>query len=211
MSKIKFYILFVLGLFLTVLFLKNHPQSLIFPLWIFVYLFKDRLVSVFGNKSYKFVLVGLILSAFIEIFAIMQNIGQPESVRSVTLFHPDPIPDLILGLVYYSVLITTWYLILRKINFSTKAVFCLAGLFGVVCEQNGAVLLVLLAGGVVVALFVFFVYAVYPMLAHYITRESFSQDRITPKWWHYPLALAILYVSSVIISGSIFSVVKPLL
>jgi hypothetical protein len=212
MKKIFKIALFVFGVILTILFALNHPQSLIFPMWIFVYLFKAKLSKIFAGKSWMFIVVGVMFGLIIEVFAILTaiNQGQSEATRNVTLFHHDVGADLVLGLFYYTVLISTWYLILRKINFSPKSVLITAGIFGVAVEQGGAVLLIIASGGLLAGLFVFMVYGVYPMLAYYLTRNNFLSDREKPKWWHYVLTLILLYLSTNIITGLIFMTLKPL-
>lgn len=210
MKKIFKIGLFILGIILTIFFAFNHPQSLIFPLWIFIYLFKGKFSNLLKGGSSKFILAGITLGLIIEVFALLNNLNQPESVKSIVLFHPQTVPDLILGFFYYLVIIITWFFILKKIDFSVKSVFILAGLFGIVLEQNGAILIGLMQGEFLVAFFVFVIHGVYPMLAYYLTKDNFPKDREKPKWWQYVLILLILYLVWMIIIGSIFIILKPL-
>jgi hypothetical protein len=209
MNKILKWFWIVIGILLALFFLLNHPQSLIIPLWIFVFIFREKISKLF-NGRFSFLIAGVIFGLIIEIFALLQNMGQPVAVRSITLFHAFAIPDLILGFFYYLVMIGTWFLILRKVNFSSRSVFILAGLFGVVFEQNGIILLGLLAGGLIPAIFVFLVHGIYPMLAHYVTKGTLPHERKEPRWWHYIITLLLLYITWALITGPIFIVLKPL-
>lgn len=199
--KIKRTLLFIAGVLLTIFFAITFPMALIFPLWIFGSLYHEPLKRVFAGRERKFLLAGMVFGLVIEVFAILDNIGEPVSVREVTLFHPQALPDLLIAFFYYLSLIGMWYLFLRKVALTPAAVMIIGGLFGVIVEQDGAMLRAIAEHGMVGALmatFVFFVHGLYPMLAYQLTLENFLPDRRSPRWWHWPMAFAVLWVGALL-------------
>jgi hypothetical protein len=199
--KIKRTLLFIAGIVLTIFFAITFPMALIFPLWIFVALYRAPLKSMFAGREGKFLLAGMVFGLLIEVFAILDNIGEPVSVREVTLFHPQALPDMMVAFFYYLSLIGVWYLFLRKVALPPVAVMIIGGLFGVIVEQQGAMLRAIAEHGLVgvlMATFVFFVHGLYPMLAYQLTYENFSPDRTPPRWWHWPLAFAVLWLGALL-------------
>ncbi len=199
--KTKRTLLFIAGVLLTILFAITFPMALIFPLWIFVSLYREPLQRLFRGGERRFLLAGMVFGLVIEVFAILDNIGEPVSVREVTLFHPQALPDLMVAFFYYLSMVVVWYFLLRKVALTPAAVMIIGGLFGVIVEQQGAMLRAIVEQGVVgvlMATFVFFVHGLYPMLAYQLTYENFSPDRTPPRWWHWPLAFAVLWVGALL-------------
>jgi len=192
---------FIIGILLTIFFAVTFPMALIFPLWIFVSLYREPLQRVFAGRARMFLLAGMVFGLVIEVFAILDNVGEPVSVSEVTLFHPQALPDLMVAFFYYLSLIGVWYLFLRKVALTPGAVMIVGGLFGVIVEQDGAMLRAIVEHGLVgvlMAAFVFFVHGLYPMLAYQLTFENFSTDRTPPRWWHWPLAFAVLWMGALV-------------
>ena len=110
------------ALVLIVLLGIDGPMLLIFPLWIFTYLFKEQLENILGKLpgGMGFVVAGVTYGMLIEIFAIVNNLDRP--VRERVLLDGDPKNDLILGVLYYTFVIVSWYLLLRKVRFSEREV-----------------------------------------------------------------------------------------
>ena len=199
--KTKRTLFFIAGVLLTIIFAVTFPMALIFPLWIFVSLYREPLKRVFAGKERKFLLVGMAFGLVIEVFAILDNVGEPVSVREVTLFHPQVLPDLVIAFFYYLSMVVVWYLLLRKVALAPAAVMIFGGLFGMIVEQDGAMLRAIVEHGLVgvlMAAFVFFVHGLYPMLAYQLTYENFSPDRRSPRWWHWPLAFAVMWVGALV-------------
>ena len=192
MRKILLWILFII----LVLFSLNGPMGFIFPMWIMVYLFKDRLQRFLDRFPLwvAFISGGLAFGLLTEIFAILQNWNVPPGKR--ILLHPNPFIDLVMGAFYYLLFIITWYLILGRIKFSKSAVFILSGVFGILTEQGGAIASGIIANpflGTLTAFLVMSVYGIFPMLAVMLSETRFP-ERPQPKVWQYPLALFFLFV-----------------
>lgn len=186
----KRILLGLLGLVLLILSTEN-TMLLIFPMWIFTTLFKDLLRKIMSKVPHDlgFVTAGLIFGMLTESFAILNNLDLPPNER--ILLHPEPLPDLLYGFFYYSFLILTWYLLLRKINFSQKDIFLLTAIFGIFTEETGAVFMRIFTEpltGPLYAIIVAFVYGIFPVLAYLLTEENFSTERVKPKLKHYLLA-----------------------
>ncbi|MGQ0637731.1 MAG: hypothetical protein ACT4QC_24400 [Planctomycetaceae bacterium] len=110
------------------------------------------------------------------------------------LLHPQLFPDLILAVGYYLSWWVTWWLALRTFRFTPLEVFITGGLYGVVIEQQGAVLKEgwrTFPGGLLLWLFVFVAYGATMALAVYLVRDSFRASR--DHWIKYPLAWAGLF------------------
>jgi hypothetical protein len=192
-------LLFIVGVMLTIFFAITFPMALIFPLWIFVSLYREPLKRAFRGGEGKFLLAGMVFGLVIEVFAILDNIGEPVSVREVTLFHPQALPDLMIAFIYYLSLFLVWYFLLRNIALRPVTVMMVGGFFGVIVEQQGAMLRAIVEHGLVgvfMAAFVFIVHGLYPMLAYQLTIENFSIDRKPARWWHWPLSFASMWVGA---------------
>lgn len=199
--KPKRPLLFIAGVLMTIFFTIIFPMALIFPLWIFVWLYREPLKRLFAGRAHKFMLAGMVFGMMIEVFAILDNIGQPVSVREVTLFHPQALPDLVIAFFYYLSMVVVWYLLLRKVALPPSAVLVIGGFFGVIVEQDGIILTALFEQGVtgfLMATFVFMVHGLYPMLAYQLTFENFSLERKPARWWHWPLGFASMWVGALL-------------
>lgn len=182
---------------ILILFGLQSPMTLIFPMWIFVHLFRKPLVAL-GERlpvEAAFVLFGLAFGLLEEIFAILQNRGVAPEERA--LLNPDPIADLALGVVFYTLLIVTWLLLISRIKYSKRAVFIITGLFGLVTEQMGAIVMGVIAnpiGGTVIAAVVVCVYGIFPMLAYMLTEHRFKTGRRVNSLWFSLLALGCIFL-----------------
>lgn len=210
--KTKHILLFIAGVLLTIFFAITFPMALIFPLWIFVSLYREPLKRVFRGEARKFLVAGVVFGMLTEVFAVLDNIGQPISVREVTLLHPQAGPDLVIAFFYYLSLIVMWFFLLRKVALPPAAVLIIGGLFGVIVEQEGIILTALFEQGFVgllMAAFVFFVHGLYPMLAYQLTFENFSPERKPARWWHWPLGFASMWAGAIlfmILGGGVYFV-----
>ena len=104
----------------------------------------------------KYVFVGLVVGLIIESLAIISSMSRLPENRD--LFHPDPIPDLILAIGFYIVLMLGSYFILKKYKFSLKQFFITGGIFGLIFEEHGVVLLKLLNGDILGGIYVILSY-----------------------------------------------------
>jgi hypothetical protein len=88
--------------------------------------------------------------------------------------------DLIYGLFYYSLLIVTWYLLIRGFTYSKKEVFLVTGIYGIFTEEVGQVFLRIFTVpviGLLYAIIVSFVYGIFPMLAYMVSEEKLGVQR----------------------------------
>jgi hypothetical protein len=179
-----------------VFFFRTNPMGMIFPMWLAAYWCRDGLKRWWNRVPMPaaFILSGLTFGLLTEGFAILENWNTAPDRR--ILLHPDPVCDLLMGICYYALFVVTWYLMLRKIDFSLREVFIVSGLFGIGAEQSGAILRGIVARPVLGSLLAFVVacvYGVFPMLAYLLTKERFPARR-RPRIWHYPLALFFLFI-----------------
>jgi hypothetical protein len=182
--------LWILGIILLVLGYWE-PMTMIFPLWILVYLLRGPLIDIADRiQPYTaFLAFGILFGLLIEIFAILENLDKPLDERA--LFNPHPWIDLVLALYYYPLLILTWMLLLKKINYSKKEVFIITGLYGIVVEQMGVIVAIVISNpfGFIIGLFVVCVHGVFPMLALMLTEHRMPKERkeTNIKWWAFGL------------------------
>lgn len=174
---------------LTIFFLKD-PIGLIFPMWIVVYLSQKKIRTITDRLplSLAFIFSGLFFGIVTEFFAILDNQNKPAAER--ILLHPDPLKDIFMAFFYYGLFMLTWYLLLRKIRFSKKAVFLVSGVFGILSEQGGAIAQGIIASpvsGGAIAFLVMSVYGIFPLLAYTLTKERFIGGK-RPHIKHYIIA-----------------------
>ncbi len=179
-SPLMKYLLWLLGILLTVVGVSGNPMLLIFPMWIFTHLLREplrRMVRVVPF-SVSFVGFGVFFGLLTEIFAIINNRSLPPEQR--ILLSPDPVLDLIYGLFYYSLLILTWYVLIRVFTYSKGEVFIITGIYGIFTEEVGQVFIRIFTVpvvGLLYALIVSFVYGIFPMLAYMVSEEKLRVKR----------------------------------
>lgn len=204
--------LIILAVFLTIAALDN-PQGLIFPLWIIIYLNKERIISVFKlNQAplwLAFISVGVFLGLAGEVFAIINNLDVPPEQK--ILLHPNALVDLSLSVFYYGMYITVWYHLLKKYSFNYLTIFVGAGLYGLLAEQGAVYFFALLSPlGFLMGLIIMSVYAWFPMSAYMLNRSRFI-DRIKPKIKHYLLIPLGLFLFWAVFGNFIYNPVISLL
>ena len=86
-------LLWLLGLFLTLVGICKNPMLLIFPMWIFTSLNKERLRRLVQGVSLRvsFIGFGLFFGMLTEVFAIVNNRHLPPEQR--ILLSPNPVLD----------------------------------------------------------------------------------------------------------------------
>lgn len=215
-GRMKRVLLATLGIVLVVLVVLDteSPMLLIFPLWIFTYLFQKQFENLIGKipKSYGFIIAGVVYGLVIEVFAIVDNLDRPESQR--VLLDADPFKDLIFGIFYYFFVIVSWYLLLRKIRFTKTEIFLITGIYGIFVEETGQVILRIfeqpLMGGLY-AIIVMFVYGLFPMLALTITEGRFSDERKGSSIGAYALAIGVLFFQFAVYGNTVYPMLKAFL
>ncbi|MBN1562629.1 MAG: hypothetical protein JXA10_02240 [Anaerolineae bacterium] len=182
---------------ITLLNALEDPMWLAFSLWLLVYLLRARLRRWIDHWSIPnaYIALGVTFGLLVESFAILDNLDLPPDER--ILLNPNPIADLIMGAVYYTFVIVTWYLLLRRIAYTSRQVFLITGVFGIVVEQSGAILLGIIGSPIIgglLALLVMCIYGMFPQMAYWLTVHQFSTERKPVTRRYMGLALVALFV-----------------
>jgi hypothetical protein len=198
MFKLIKYILTILLIILTFLVFNEPGPVWFFPLFLLIYLLKNPIRRVINFKKIKlpikYVLVGLMMGLFIEFLAILSSMKLPPEQRA--LFHPEPIPDLILSIGCYTALMIGSYFILKKYYFSLKQFFIFGGIYGLILEEHGGVLLQLLSGNILGGIYVFLSYGSLLAIPYLLFNENFNIfNRKKSNFLKYLFALLILLLS----------------
>jgi hypothetical protein len=190
MSRLAKIVFALSGIIALPFAIVPNPLTL-YPIFVLVYFFREKI-----NFSAKFwfpyvMLICLSLEFLAWLGSFIEQNPEPA------LFHPQLIPDLLLGIGFYSGWVLAWWLILRRWSFSILEVFVLQGLYGVVVEQDGAILLLGISQfplGMVFWVYVFLVYGSTMALAFLPFRASFPNQKSS--LWKYPalLLLMVLFV-----------------
>jgi hypothetical protein len=176
----KKLLLWSLGILLTVIGILGNPMLLIFPMWIFTYLNRERLRRLVRGIPFSvtFIGFGVFFGLLTEVFAIVNNRSLPPEKR--ILLSPDPMLDLIYGVFYYSLLIATWYILVKVFTYSKIEVFVITGTYGILTEEVGQVFLRIFTVpvvGLLYAIIVSFVYGIFPMLAYMVSEEKLGAKK----------------------------------
>ena len=119
------------------------------------------------------------------------------------LLHPQLIPDLILGIGFYTASALAWLGILRTFKFSLLQVFITQGFYGLAIEGEGAVFLQGLTAmplGLFLWLYVFLVYAAPGGISYLFIGIELNQGLNRNHWFKYPVTLILLYISTFIVT-----------
>ncbi len=167
------------ALFLVFLMLLlTIPVLAIFPLFLFLYNIKSKIQLNFHHFYRKYIILGLFFGLLTESLAILDNLGTPPEER--ILFHPDPATDLLLAAGFYFFHALVWAFLFRQYTFTEKSIFVTGGIWGIIVEQNGAILLSPLTQGIVGLIsygFVFLVYGPYMAIPALFFTESLDAER----------------------------------
>lgn len=152
-----------------------------------------------GSPAVRLLLATLISTSILEIGAWLDNFikNSPEPA----LFHPQLIPDLIIGVGVYAAWWLAWWLMLRSYRFTALQVFIIMGLYGVLIEQQGKVFLAGLGSfpwGLAPWLFVAVAYGSTMGLAFILACDSFNALR--DGWLKYPLVWVALIILTLVIA-----------
>jgi hypothetical protein len=119
------------------------------------------------------------------------------------LLHPQLAFDLLLSPVVYGGWAMAWPLLMRRWRFSLAEVFAVQGIYGVLLEQQGAVLrqgLASLPWGVVMWAYVFLVYGSAVGLAYLPFEDSYAADGRRGGWARLPAALVVVLLATIVSS-----------
>jgi hypothetical protein len=115
--------------------------TLMYSLFVLLYFMRHRLTVRPGSRwiRVRFILWTVLLGLMAETLAWTDNFlaANPQPA----LFHPQLIPNLLLGMGLYTGWAVAWILLTRRWHYRVVGVFILTGLYGIVVEQNAAVLI----------------------------------------------------------------------
>lgn len=177
----------------------NKPGPVwLFPPLLILYPLREKIGGFVGKltkkKNIKYVISGLFVGLIIEILAIINSMKLAPEQRA--LFHPEPITDLIFGAGYYILLMTGSYLIAKRYNFSLKQFFVLGGIFGLLLEQHGEVLLQVLGGNILGGIYVFLSYGALLAFPYMFFESDFGKsDKKRKKLGFFGYVLSFLILA----------------
>jgi len=125
--------------------------------------------------------------------------GDPEPA----LLHPQLAYDLLLSPVVYGGWALAWLLLMRRWQFRLVEVFTLQGLYGVLLEQQGAVLRQGLANlplGIILWAYVFLVYGSAIGLAYLPFERAYAADGRRRGWIRLPIGFGVLLLMTAVSS-----------
>ncbi len=119
------------------------------------------------------------------------------------LLHPQLAYDLLLSPVVYGGWALAWPFLMRRWRFSLAEVFTIQGLYGILLEQQGAILrqgLASLPWGVLLWAYVFLVYGAAIGLAYLPFERRYATEDRRRGWVRLPIALGATLVATVVSS-----------
>lgn len=184
-----------------ILALSGYDTMLcVYTIFVASYLLIPNLVTTraFGT-ALRFFSLFLISGTLTEILAWLSGYLAGKPFPEV--FHPQLIPDIIIGFGYYGGMAVAWILVLRRFRFSLVSAMIVAGAYGVFAEQDGAIVVVVLQGlavgnlGVILlGLYVFVVYASFTGIAFAPFMRHFDSPTRSSHWLRFLLVPVLLYV-----------------
>ncbi len=204
---------------LTLISSPPDPMLLIYSLFLlalFLRFYIIRLVQCIPLRtSIKFALLIIVSGMVAECLAWISNyLARNETP---TLFHPQLISDIILGIGFYGGWAVAWLLILRRCSFSLVSVFVTTGFLGIAIEQNSQVLISILQalpmnplGSIFMSVYVFIVYGSVMGIAYLTVEGEFCHSCQCNHWLKYPAVLLLMYVFSHLLTAAVMLVATPL-
>ncbi len=146
----------------------------------------------------KYILVYLIVEVISEGLAVLQNLPLPNNERA--LFHPDPILDIIISILYYLPLALVSYYVFSKYKYSIKGVFIIGGLYGIMTEQSFSILL---SFNILLWVVVFILYGSFLTIPYVIFQNKFNSDNYATINY---LKLLFAYIIGLIFAYILFAI-----
>jgi hypothetical protein len=188
-------IISIISCTLSLVLLIAAPVLAIFPLFLFIWSIHSKIQLRLNNFYKKYIALGLLFGLCTELLAVYDNRDIPPEEK--ILFHPHPAIDLLLGVGFYFFIAVMWAVVVKKYAFTVKSIFVIGGIWGIVAEQNLAILLSPLSLGIVLGLFsygfVFLVYGPFMAIPALFFKEAFdTEERKERKFRHAVLAFLLL-------------------
>ena len=141
--------LFPVSVLIPLLGLLAYPpetMALLYSIFGLVFLFRKDARNLYkhvpGPDAFKLVVLFLLTGVLTESLAWTNN--YVKAAEEPALFHPQLIPDVIIGVGFYGGWALAWLIVLRCYRFTVPEAFIITGLQGIFFEQLGAVFLVML-------------------------------------------------------------------
>jgi hypothetical protein len=181
------------------------PQLCICTAFVVVLLFRGRLEARIdllpGSAALHLVVAFLLSGSLTEILAWTNNYS--KRAPQPALFHPQLIPDLVLGIGFYGGWALAWLIAFRWFRFTLLEVFLATGLLGIGFEQLGAVFLVMVRTfkgnplqSLVIGAYVFVVYGSAAGLALAPLVNRFDSPQKSRSWARFPVVIALMFTLS---------------
>ncbi len=174
---------------------------LIYTIFVVAALFRRKLTSLFerlpGRVSLHLFTLVLLSGSITEILAWTNNFL--KGAKEPALFHPQLIPDLILGVGFYGGWATAWLIAFRWFRFTLLEVFLVTGFQGIFFEQLGAVFLTMLRVfanspllSILLGVYVFVVHGSIIGLALAPVIDRFDLPQKSRHWVRFPVVIALM-------------------
>lgn len=169
-------VLIVLGIIPLIGIQSGGLSLVIFSIFVLLWLFRVRLRALVRKIPLqlfvKFVSLGIVFGLLAECLVFLDS-GIGIYGKS-GLFSDSLLFNLVLSMGIYGSLIIIWYFLSRRYKFSLIEVFLLAGIWGVVIEQDFAVLLSL---DVLAYIYIFAVYGSIVSIPFLLVGDAFDKMR----------------------------------
>lgn len=194
-ARVRTAAIWVAGVACTLIGISDSPMLLVLAMWFLGRLARAPLRRLVSRLPpwLAFAAPGFVFGLLTETFAIWNNLALPPEKR--VLMSPDPARDLAFGVLYYSMLIGAWSVLLVRYAFTKRELFVTAGVYGVMVEEVGQVFVRIFTVpgiGLLYALMVACIYGIFPLLAYEVGEVRLATlPRRRTRWMH-PLAAGAL-------------------
>jgi hypothetical protein len=152
----------------------------------------------------RFILIYMVVHLLgLELFSWFLNFR--SCAKDPALMHPQLVWDLFLSAFFYFGLCMGWLILFQKHHFRIRELFILQGLVGILLEQYGKVIDLIIKNpimGIIAAIYIFFVYGAAAGLSGYLYVKSGGTLGVAKsnflQWRKYIPALVILVIGMVL-------------
>ena len=174
---------------------------LIYACFLLVFLYRRKLAVLIerqpGRASLQFFILFLLSGSLTEVLAWISN--YLKEAPEPALFHPQLIPDLILGIGFYGGWAIAWLLAMRWFRFTLFEAFVVTGLQGIFFEQLGAVFVQMIAVfasnpllSIFLGVYVFAVHGSVTGLAFAPLASRFEEPSKSRHWARFPVVIGLM-------------------
>lgn len=190
-------ILIILALFPIMASMDGQFTLLIFSIFVLVWLIAPKLKPIIKKIPsplfVKFLILGIIFALITEYLVFLDS--GIDITGTSGLFSQNPIPNLILAMGIYVSLILVWYFLLKNYKFNLAGVFISAGIWGVVIEQDFAVLL---SFNLLAYLYIFATYGSFVSIPFLLTNDDFNEKKRKEKKIKYVVAFFTQFIAYIL-------------